>query len=86
MQALIQLAAALIQEHLGREAGVRTLVAKVVRRLRSVADALPPGERLAGLDPGEVLAQVEAHFGPAAGRAPGRGDAPAGPGPRLRLA
>jgi DUF309 family protein family protein len=70
VQALIQLAAALIQEHKGRAAGVALLVGELERKLRRVVAAVPPGERLAGLDPRRILAQVEAHF--AAGARPPR--------------
>lgn len=61
-QALIQLAAALLQAHLGRGAGVRTLAAAVVRRLRSVLDATPADARLGGIDPRTLLADVERHL------------------------
>jgi uncharacterized protein len=62
LQALIQLAAALIQAHRGRGAGVRLLVAAVLRRLRPLAAA---GVRFCGLDVGALAADVERHFGPA---------------------
>jgi hypothetical protein len=73
VQALIQLAAALIQEHKGRARGVAVLVAEVRRKLALVNGAVPDGGRLAGLDPRSVLAGVDRHF--AAG----------GPAPRLEV-
>jgi hypothetical protein len=74
VQALIQLAAALIQEYKGRARGVALLVAEVRRKLARVAAAVPDDGRLAGLDPRRLLADVDRHF--AAG----------GPPPRLELA
>jgi len=68
VQALIQLAAALIQEHRGRPRGVTILVAAVRAKLGRVIDATPPGARLAGLDPRRLLDGVDAHF--AAGAPP----------------
>jgi hypothetical protein len=62
LQALIQLAAALIQEHRGRTRGVEILVDAVRIKLQRAAVALPPGGRLAGLDPRALLADVERHF------------------------
>jgi hypothetical protein len=73
VQALIQLAAALIQEHKGRVRGVALLVAEVRRKLARVVAAVPAGARLAGLDPRELASDVDRHF--AAG----------GPAPRLEL-
>jgi hypothetical protein len=74
VQALIQLAAALIQEHKGRARGVEILVAEVRRKLGRVVAALPAGARLAGLDPRRVVQDVERHFDES------------GPAPRLELA
>jgi hypothetical protein len=62
VQALIQLAAALLQEHKGRARGVAILVAAVRTKLARVIDATPPGGRLAGLDPRRLLADVDSHF------------------------
>lgn len=62
VQALIQLAAALIQEHRGRARGVTLLVGEVRRKLSRVVGSLPDGARLAGLNPRAVLADVERHF------------------------
>ena len=69
VQALIQLAAALIQEHKGRARGVALLVAAVQEKLGRVIAAVPSGARLAGVDPRHVLAEVDAHFA-AGARAP----------------
>lgn len=73
VQALIQLAAALIQEHKGRARGVAILVTAVREKLGRVVASLPPGGRLAGADPRDVLAGVDRHF------------AGGGPPPRLEL-
>jgi hypothetical protein len=62
VQALIQLAAALIQEHKGRARGVELLVAEVRRKLGRVIAAVPEGGRLAGVDPRRLLGEVDAHF------------------------
>jgi hypothetical protein len=67
VQALIQLAAALLQEHKGRARGVALLVEAVRTKLARVVAATPPGGRLAGVDPRRLLADVDAHF---AGGAP----------------
>jgi hypothetical protein len=67
LQALIQLAAALIQEHKGRRGGVVRLLAAVRTKLARVVAASPSPRRIAGLDPSRLLADVEAHF---AGGAP----------------
>lgn len=63
IQALIQLAAALLQEHRGRARGVAALVAAVREKLARAASGLPEGARIAGLDPRGVARDVEAHFG-----------------------
>jgi uncharacterized protein len=73
VQALIQLAAALLQEHRGRARGVAVLVAAVREKLARAADGLPADGRIAGLDPRRVAHGVEAHFGAGA------------PAPRLEL-
>ncbi len=62
VQALIQLAAALLQEHKGKARGVALLVAAVRTKLARVVEATPVGGRVAGVDPRRVLADVEAHF------------------------
>jgi uncharacterized protein len=62
VQALIQLAAALLQEHKGRARGVEILVDALRTKLRRVIDAVPPGARIAGLDPRRLLSDVDAHF------------------------
>ena len=67
VQALIQLAAALIKAHQGNAAGTRLLAESVVERLRAAVEFVPPGERYAGLDPHALLADVERHFAPALG-------------------
>jgi hypothetical protein len=72
VQALIQLAAALIQEHKGKARGVAILVGAVRTKLARVVAATPDGGRLAGIDPRRLLADVEAHFG--AGAPPPRID------------
>jgi hypothetical protein len=69
VQALIQLAAALLQEHKGRARGVKLLVDAVRAKLGRAIDGVPPGGRLAGIDPRRLLAEVDAHFA-AGGRAP----------------
>ena len=88
LQALIQLAAALIQAHRGRGVGVRLLVAAVVRRLESVTAETPPGARRAGLDPRALLADVRRHFAPALAEDFADADATrtVGPAPRLGVA
>lgn len=87
LQALIQLAAALIQAHRGRGAGVRLLAAAVVRRLESVVHASPEGTRRAGLDPRALLSDVRRHFAPALAGADDDGAArTVGPPPRLEVA
>lgn len=73
VQALIQLAAALIQEHRGRARGVAVLVGAVREKLGRAIDAVAPGERLAGTDPRRLLADVDRHF------------AGGGPAPRIEL-
>jgi len=62
VQALIQLAAALLQEHKGRARGVTILVAAARTKLARVIAATPPGGRLAGVDPRTLLADIDAHF------------------------
>jgi hypothetical protein len=74
VQALIQLAAALLQEHKGRARGVAILVDAVRTKLARVVAATPVGARLAGVDPRRLLADVETHF------------ENGGPPPRLDLA
>ena len=74
VQALIQLAAALIQEHKERPRGVEILVAAVRTKLGRVLAAVPEGGRLAGLDPRSLLADVDRHFDSS------------GPAPRLQTA
>jgi len=86
LQSLIQLAAALIQAHRGRGAGVRLLAGAVVRRLESVVLATPDGARRARLDPRALLADVRRHFAPALSA--GEDDDAArtvGPAPRLEV-
>lgn len=84
LQALIQLAAALLQAHRGRGAGVRFLAGAVVLRLTAVAEGTPAGARLAGLDPRALLDATRRHFAPAL---TGVGDAATtiGPPPRLEV-
>ena len=74
VQALIQLAAALLQEHREKARGVAALVGAVREKLARATERLPEGGRIAGLDPRRLARDVEAHFG--AG----------GPAPRLVLA
>jgi len=62
VQALIQLAAALLQEHKGRARGVAILVAAVRTKLARVVAATPPGGRIAGVNPRRLLDDVSAHF------------------------
>src|SRR5215831_744736 len=73
VQSLIQLAAALLQEHKGKARGAAILVDAVRTKLALVIDATPPGGRVAGLDPRRLSADVDAHF------------AGGGPPPRLDL-
>jgi hypothetical protein len=63
VQAFIQLAAALIQEHKGRARGVAILVLAVREKLGRVIGALPADGRLAGADPRRIRADVDRHFG-----------------------
>jgi hypothetical protein len=88
VQALIQLAAAMIQAHRGRGAGVRILAAAVVRRLESAAASAGPDGRIAGLDPRALLADVRRHFAPALSDAADDAGAArtVGPAPRLATA
>jgi GNAT superfamily N-acetyltransferase len=83
LHGLIQLAAAIIQSHRGRGAGVQILARAVVRHLRAAAAAVPEGGRLAGLDPRALLADVERHFGPVLDPAPPADAGTAGSPPRL---
>lgn len=62
LQALIQLAAALLNAHLGKSEGVRRLVERVDEHLHAVAAAVPEGARLAGLCPRALRADVRRHF------------------------
>lgn len=73
LQALIQLAAALLQEHRGFVHGAARLARSSARRWERVTHSLPTGARWAGADPREILTQLRAHF-----------DAGA-PAPRIRL-
>lgn len=85
LQALIQLAAALIQSHRGRGAGVRILTAAVLRRLDAAAAALPHGGRICGLDPRALAHDVARHFAAALDPAVAAEDAArtSGAAPRL---
>jgi len=74
LQALIQLAAALLQEHRGHRQGAARLARSAARRLESTIAALPEGRKLAGTHPPSLLAQLRDHF-----------DA-GGPAPRIVLA
>jgi hypothetical protein len=69
LQSLIQLAAALLNVHRGKPRSVPFLAGRVAGRLRR-AIALRPGERIAGLDPAALLADVERHFAAALGDGP----------------
>ena len=62
IQALIQLAAALLNARLGKTAGVERLAAAVTTRLEAVRAQVPAGGRLAGLDPAALLAAVRLHL------------------------
>jgi hypothetical protein len=62
VQALIQLAAAELNAHRGLDRGVRFLATSVERRLLRVTAATPPGERVAGLDPLDLLSQLRRRF------------------------
>ncbi len=84
LQALIQLGAAMLQAHRGVENGVRLLVPRLLGRLDDAAAPLAPGDRVAGIDPRALAADVERHFaGVTAGDSPLRRS---GPGPRLLVA
>ena len=58
LQVLTQLAAALLNAHRGHAEGFGFLTGRVVSRLEQVTAAVPEGERLAGLDPHRLLADV----------------------------
>ncbi len=74
LQALIQLAAALLQQHRGRMNGAARLARSAARRLEGAIAVLPEGRKLAGADPHSLLTQLRDHF-----------DA-GGPAPRIVLA
>lgn len=57
LQALIQIAAALLKAHVGEEAGARKLAGRARARLRSVPD------RCMGVDVSDLLRQLDACFG-----------------------
>lgn len=81
LQALIQLAAALIQAHRGRGGGVRRLARRVDGRLARIT-----APRLLGLDVPDLRAQLRAHFSAAIENGPvERAHEVHGLPPRLRL-
>jgi hypothetical protein len=84
IQALIQLAAALLTAHLGRTGGVRFLAGRVVEKLDSVCWAVPEGQRYCGLDVWELRTAVRTHLRAALG-SDDSAYRPDGPAPRLHL-
>lgn len=86
LQALIQLAAALIQAHRGRGRGVRRLARRVEGRLVRLTEG-GDGERFLGLDVVALLDAVRRHFAPALDDvAIDEAHHTLGPAPRLTLA
>lgn len=73
LQGLIQIAAALLKQHLGSEGGARTLAGEGLAKLRRLEGCQP---RMMGLDLGVTIAALAAHFETPVGALPDLARAP----------
>ncbi len=60
LQALIQLAAAIVKMREGRFGGVPAFAGRIREKLASMAAGLPRGQRIVGVDPGEIEVALRA--------------------------